>query len=57
MPTRTEMLGDGTVRREKTWSVAGRFKPLHASLPLTGRVVGVLGAILEIPMLAMFDAW
>jgi hypothetical protein len=57
MPVRTEMLGDGTVSREKTLSVARRFEPLHASLPLACRLMRVLGAIIEIPMLAVFDAW
>jgi len=57
MPTRTEMLGDGTVSREKPLSVARRFEPLPASLTLACRLMGMLGAILEIPMLAMFDAW
>ena len=57
MPTRTELLGDGTVSREKTLSVAGRFEPLPASLTRACRVVGVLGASIEIPMLAMCVAW
>ena len=32
-----------------------RLKPLHAPLPLAGRLVRVLGAIIEIPMLPVFD--
>ena len=34
--------------------MARGFEPLHAPLPLTGRLMRVLGAIIEIPMLAMF---
>jgi hypothetical protein len=48
------MLGDGTIGREKALSVPRRFKPLHASLALTGGLVGVLHPIIEIAVLAMF---
>ena len=54
MLARTEVLGDGTIGREKALSVPRRFKPLHASLSLTGGLVGVLRTIIEIAMLAMF---
>jgi len=39
---------------EKALSVTRRFKPLHASLALTGGLMRVLRSIIEIPMLAMF---
>ena len=54
MPARTEVLGDETIGREKALSVTRRFKPLHASLALTGGLVRVLCTIIEIPMLSMF---
>ena len=57
MTTRTEVLCDRSIGREKTLSVARRFEPLPASLTLACRLMGMLGGILEIPMLAMFDAW
>jgi hypothetical protein len=55
MPTRTEMLGDGAIGREKPLGVPRGLEPLQASLPLAGGLVGVLGAVVEIPVLAMFD--
>jgi hypothetical protein len=54
MPARTEVLGDGTIGREKALSVPRRFKPLHTSLSLAGGLVGVLCTIIEIAVLAMF---
>ena len=37
--------------------VAWRLEPLHAALSLACGQVGVLCAIIEIPMLAMFHRW
>lgn len=54
MPMGTKVLRNGTISREKTLSVAGGLEPLHAPLPLAGRLVRVLRAIIEIPMLPMF---
>ena len=51
------MLGDGAIGREELLGVPRGFKPLHASLPLAGRLMRVLGAVIEIPMLAMFHPW
>ena len=31
-----------------------RLEPLHASLPLAGRLMGVFGAVVEVAVLAMF---
>jgi hypothetical protein len=52
-PARAEGLGDGTIGGEETLGVAGGLKALHTPLPLAGRLVGVLRAIVEIPMLSM----
>ena len=56
MPAWTEMLGDGAMGREEALGVARRLKPLHASLALARGVVGVLGAMIERPVLAMFHS-
>ncbi len=57
MPARAKVLRDGTIGREETLSLAGRFELLHAPLPLACRLVRVLRAIIEIAMLAMFYPW
>jgi hypothetical protein len=36
--------------------VSGRLKPLHASFPLAGRLVGMVRAVVEVAVLPMFDA-
>ena len=57
MPARTEVLGDRTRGGKEPLGVAWRFKPLQVSLPLAGRLVGVLRPIIEIPVLTMFHPW
>jgi hypothetical protein len=57
MPARTEVLRDGTIGGEKSLGLARGLKPLHVSLALTGRLVRILCAIVEIPMLAMVHRW
>ena len=52
-----EVLRDGTLGREEALGVARGLEPLHVPLPLTGGLVGVLRAIVQIPMLAMFYPW
>jgi hypothetical protein len=37
--------------------VAWGLEPLHASLALTGGLVGVFCTVVQVPMLAMFHAW
>ena len=54
MPPWTKMLGDRTIGGEKPLRVARGLEPLHAPLPLTRRLMRVLSAIIEIPVLAMF---
>jgi hypothetical protein len=54
MPPRTEMLGDGTVGGEKPLSVTRGLEPLHALLPLTGGLMGVLRPVIEVAVLTMF---
>ena len=56
MAPRPEVLGDGTVRREKALRVAGGLEALHPPFPLARRLVGILCAVVQITMLTMFDA-
>ena len=57
MPPRTEVLGDGTIGGKEPLGLTRRLKALHAPLALTGGLVGVLGTVIEIPVLAMFHPW
>ena len=50
-----KMRGDGAIRGEATLSVPGRLEPLHASLPLARRLMRVLRAVIEVPVLSMLD--
>jgi hypothetical protein len=52
--SRSEMLGEGTIRGEKPLDMSWRLEPLHAPLPLPGGLVWILRAVVEIAMLAMF---
>ena len=54
MPSRSEVLGNGAIRRQKTLGMPRGFEPLHAPLMLARRPMGVLTPIIEIPALAMF---
>jgi hypothetical protein len=51
--SRADVLGDGTIGGEKTLGVSGRREPLQAPVPLAGRLVRLLGAIVQIAMLAV----
>jgi hypothetical protein len=50
----TEILGNRTIGGEEPLGVPCGLKPLHAPFPLAGRLVGVLGTVVEIAMLAVF---
>src|SRR5687768_10552933 len=54
MASRPEVLGNRTIGREEALGVTRWLKPLHAALPLTGRLVGILRAVIEVPVLAVF---
>ena len=56
MPSRAEVLGDGTICRQKALGMTGGFEPLHATLALTRRSMGVLTPVVEIAALAMFHS-
>jgi len=53
---RSKVLGDGTIRGEEALGLSGGLKPLHAPLPLARRLMGILRPIVQIAVLAMFDA-
>jgi hypothetical protein len=52
--SRSEVLGDGTIRGQKPVGVLWRLKPLHAPLPLARRLVGIFRPIIEVAVLPMF---
>jgi hypothetical protein len=56
MPSWTEVLGDGPIGGEEPLRVSWRLESLHAPLPLTGGLVGILRTVVEVAVLAMFDA-
>jgi hypothetical protein len=57
MPTRTEVLCDGTISGKQPLGLTERLEPLHAPLALTSRLVRVFCTVIEGAMLAMFYPW
>jgi hypothetical protein len=55
MPSRAEVLGDRTIRGQKTLGLPGGLEPLHPPFPLARGLVGVFGPIIQIAVLAVFD--
>jgi hypothetical protein len=53
MVPRSKVLGDRPIHREQSLRVPQGFQPLHASFPLPRWLVRVLGAVVEVPMLAV----
>jgi hypothetical protein len=53
MAARAEGLRDGTMRPEEPLSMARRLEPVHLALALTGGLMRVLRAGVEIPVSAM----
>jgi hypothetical protein len=54
MSARAEMLRDRTIRSKEALGLAGGVEPLYAPLSLTCRLVRILRAIIQIPMLPRF---
>jgi hypothetical protein len=54
--SRSEVLRDGTVGCGETPGLPGRLKPLHGSLSLPRRLVGVFRPVVQIAMRPMLDA-
>src|SRR5215471_1734767 len=57
MPSRSKVLSDGAIGRQKPLRMTGGFEPLHAILPVAGGLMGVLRTVIEIPVLAMLYTW
>jgi hypothetical protein len=53
MPSWAEMLRNGTIGGEELLGLSCRLEPLHAPLPLAGGLVRILGAVVQIAVLAM----
>jgi hypothetical protein len=56
MPARSEVLGNRPIGGEKPLCLVWGLEPLHAAFPLPCWLVRVLGAVVEIPVLAVFYA-
>src|SRR3712207_1428257 len=56
MPSWTEVLGDGPLGGKEALYMSWGLETLQAPLPLAGRLVGILRAVIEVAMLPMFDA-
>jgi hypothetical protein len=54
MPTRSEVLRDGTIGGEKPLSVTRGLEPLQALLPLAGGLVRLFRPVVKVAVLAMF---
>jgi hypothetical protein len=52
--SRAEVLGNGTIGGEEALGMPRGFEALHPPLPLTGGLVRILGAVIQIAVLAMF---
>jgi hypothetical protein len=52
----TEMLGNRPICREKSLGMPWGLEALHPSLPLARGLMGVLGTVIEVPMLAMLHS-
>src|SRR5207249_1763869 len=57
MPPWSEVLGNGSIRRQKTLGMAGGLEPLHTTLTLTRGTVRVLTPVVQITTLPMFHTW
>ena len=51
--SRAEMRGDDSMNLDKVLRVPRGLKPSHSPLPFSGRLVRVLSAVVEVPMLSM----
>jgi hypothetical protein len=52
-----KVLGDRTIRSQESLSMPWGLETLHAPLPLPGRLVRVLGAVIEVPVLPVLHPW
>src|SRR5215471_2993309 len=54
MPSRSKVLGNGAVGRQKTLGMSRRLKPLHAIFSLPCRAMRILTPVIEVAALAVF---
>src|SRR5215468_2247376 len=54
MPSRSKVLGNGAVGRQKTLGMSRRLKPLHAIFSLPCRPMRILTPVIEVAALAVF---
>ena len=57
MPARSKVVRNRAIRSEEALRVSRGFNPLHAPLPLAGRLVGILRTVVQVAMLVMFHPW
>jgi hypothetical protein len=57
MPSWSEVLGDRSIRRQKSLRMPRGFEALHTPLPLAGRPMRVLAPVIEVAALTVFDSW
>jgi hypothetical protein len=57
MPAGAEVLCGRAIGGEERLGVSGGFKPLHALVPLAGRLMRVLCPVIEVAMPPMLHAW
>jgi hypothetical protein len=57
MPSGSEVLGNRSIRGQKSLGMPRRLKPLHAAFPLPRRPMRVLASIIEVTTLAMLYPW
>src|SRR5262249_17661509 len=55
MPSRSEVLGNRSIRGQKALGMPRRLEPLHAILTLTRRTMRILTPVVQIATLAVFD--
>src|SRR5215468_5955228 len=57
MPSRSKVLGNGAVGRQKTLGMPGRLEPLHAILTLPCGAMRVLTPVIEVAALTVLYSW
>ena len=56
MASRAEVRSNDSVHLDKSLGVSRGFEPSHSPLPLTRRLMRVLRAVVQVPVLSMSDA-
>jgi hypothetical protein len=56
VPSRAEVLGNGTIRGKEPLGLPGRLEPLPAPLALPGELMGVFRPVIQAAMLAVFHS-